>query len=138
MSISDTEIQGLVQAWFSGLNEHRAMVKMMPLLDLKNLHMVFPESTLTTPEEFENWYRTVTSTFFDQDHIIEEVSSDIQENGANVKVTVIWKAHEWKAPAAFSTRIAMRAAQDWQVVRDENGQVVIQRYVVNSLTPVES
>lgn len=136
MTLKDTAIQELVQLWFSGLNEHRPMVRMLPLLDLEHLHMEFPESTLTTPEEFEGWYRTVTSTFFDQDHIVEEVLSEFQEDRANLKVTVVWKAHEWKAPAPFSTRIAMRAVQEWTVVAGENGQARIQRYVVKSLTPI--
>ena len=91
-ALADTEIRALATEWFGGLNEHRPMVDMLPLLATDGLRMVFPESTLTTMAEFETWYQGVIRLFFDQDHIIRDVT--IRPNGseADVDVVVIWKA----------------------------------------------
>jgi hypothetical protein len=137
--LTQQEVRSLADTWFSGLNEHRPMVRMLPLLAEDGLRMVFPESTLTTLEEFETWYRTVTGTFFDQDHIIRSFSADIHGSEADVRVSVIWKASQWVPPAAFSTRSAMVAEQTWRVRRSAGTNAcVISLYSVDSLTPLEA
>ena len=135
-ALTEEEIRDLATAWFSGLNEHRPMVQMLPLLSTDGLKMVFPESTLTNLVEFENWYQGVIRLFFDQDHIVREVTSDIDGDTAQVKIVVIWKASQWVAPAATSTRIVMRADQTWTVKRSsQTGKAVIATYAVDSLVP---
>ena len=136
--LTEEEIRALATEWFSGLNEHRPMVQMLPLLSTDGLRMAFPESTLTNLVEFENWYQGVIRLFFDQDHIVREVTSEIDGETARVRIVVIWKASQWVAPAATSTRIVMRADQSWTVKRSsQTGRAVIADYTVDSLVPTE-
>lgn len=135
--LTETEIQALAREWFEGLNDHRPLVEMLPLLASDGLEMVFPEATLTTMVEFERWYQGVTRTFFDQDHIITALTSHIEGAKAQVDVTVIWKASQWIAPAATSTRTAFEAKQSWTVTRSpQTGKAVISQYTVHGLEPV--
>jgi hypothetical protein len=135
--LTEAEIRSLAAEWFSGLNEHRPMVEMLPLLSTDGLRMVFPESTLTTMVEFEGWYQGVIRLFFDQDHLIRDVTVRLRGDEADVDVTVIWKASQWVAPAATSTRSVMRADQTWTVKRSHTtGKPVIAEYTVRSLSPV--
>ena len=135
--LTEDEIRSLATEWFSGLNEHRPMVDMLPLLSTDGLRMVFPESTLTTMAEFEGWYQGVIRLFFDQDHLIRDVTVRLREDEADVDVVVIWKASQWVAPAATSTRTVMRADQTWKVKRSPTtGKPVIAEYTVRSLDPV--
>ncbi len=136
-ALTQSEIKELVDEWFEGLNVHRPLVQMLPLLSDNGLKMVFPEATLTNLVEFESWYQTVNSTFFDEDHIITDLSAEIDGEQAEVKVTVIWKASQWTAPAPTSTRTEMEAKQSWTVKRSaQTGKPVITVYTVHSLEPV--
>jgi hypothetical protein len=135
--LNDTEIASLAKDWFTGLNEHWPLVRMLPLVAQDDLQMIFPEATLNSLPEFEAWYENVIRVFFDQDHIIRKVSPTIRGDEADVKVQVLWKASKWTPPDARSQRIAMLADQAWTVRRSpETGLPVIARYDVQSLEPV--
>lgn len=137
-TLTPEEIQELAETWFRGLNEHWPMVRMLALLAREDLKMVFPEATLTSLEEFETWYGGVIRTFFDQDHIINSIRSDVRGDEAVVKLTVTWKARQWNPPAATSERILMDADQTWTVRRSaQTGKPVIVSYAVDKLEPRE-
>ena len=138
VALTESEVRELATAWFTGLNEHWPLVDMLPLLATDDIRMVFPEATMTDLRGFEKWYLGVINLFFDQDHIIRDLTATIDGDKADVKVTVIWKASEWKPPAAFSSRIVMRAEQTWVVKRSAaTGKPVIASYSVDSLVPTE-
>jgi hypothetical protein len=135
-SLTDSEIRELARDWFAGLNEHRAMVAMLPMLAADGFRIVFPEATLTTLPEFEAWYQGVIRTFFDQDHILQELQASIDGDHATVDLVVVWKASRWTPPAAMSERTIMRAEQSWIVKRSpQTGKAVIAGYTVRSLKP---
>ena len=98
------------------------------------LEMKFPEATLRTLAEFEGWYERVIRIFFDEVHTVKEVRSEIDGDGANVKVVVHWEASVWNPPAAESQRIKLDAYQTWYVARSpETGRPVIVSYTVDEL-----
>lgn len=136
--LTEAEVRELATNWFQGLNEHWPLVDMLPLLATDSITMIFPEATMTDLRGFKGWYRTVTSLFFDQDHIIRNLTAEIDGDSANVHVTVIWKASQWVPPAAFSSRTVMLAEQSWVVKRSATtGKPVIATYSVDSLVPTE-
>lgn len=137
--LTEAEIRTLAHDWFTGLNEHWPLVRMLPMLAADDLRMVFPEATLTSLVEFEQWYQGIIRTFFDQDHNVRELVPDVHDNQADVKVTVVWTASRWEPPAATSTRSIMRADQTWTVKRSaQTDKPVIAVYTVHGLTPVRA
>jgi hypothetical protein len=103
-----------------------------------DLEMTFPEATVRGPDEFKAWYRGVRRRYFDQVHTVRRCAVRLDGARAEVSILVRWEASTWRPPRAFSQRIVADAGQTWTVVRPpEGGAAVIQRYRVDTFTPVE-
>ena len=130
--LTNAEIKKLATEWYRKLDVHAPVAEVTPLLAAKGLEMKFPEATLRTYAEFEGWYDRVTRLFFDEVHIVEEVTSKTNGDSADVKVVVHWEASIWNPPAAKSQRIKLDAFQTWRVARSpETDQPVITSYAVD-------
>ena len=132
--LTTQEIRELAEAWYRKLDVHAPMVEVLPMLSEDGLEMRFPEATLTTMAEFEGWYQRVIRIFFDEAHLVKEVTAEIDGDIAKVHVVVEWQANVWNPPAANSARIKLDADQSWEVKRSSvTGKPVISIYTVNSL-----
>ncbi|MDD2365062.1 MAG: hypothetical protein PHN84_02755 [Desulfuromonadaceae bacterium] len=132
--LTKQEIQELAEAWYRKLDVHAPMIEVLPMLSDEGLEMRFPEATLTTMAEFESWYQRVIRIFFDEVHLLKEVTADIDGETANVHIVVEWQASVWNPPSANSERIKLDADQSWQVKRSsDTGKAVISVYTVNEL-----
>jgi hypothetical protein len=132
--LTKNEVQRLAADWYQKLDVHAPLVEVLPMLAQNGLEMRFPEATLRSIVEFENWYEGVIRIFFDEVHTLREVAVELDGDKANVKVVVHWEASVWRAPAARSQRIMLDAYQTWVVARSpETGRPVIERYVVDRL-----
>lgn len=132
--LTSAEISALAAAWYRKLDVHAPLVELLPMVSADGLEMKFPEATLRTLAEFEGWYERVIRIFFDEVHTVKEVRSEIDGDGANVKVVVHWEASVWNPPAAASQRIKLDAYQTWYVARSpETGKPVIVSYTVDEL-----
>lgn len=98
----------------------------------KELEMVFPEATIYGWAGFEGWFQRVIRIFFDEVHILKEVTPTIVDGKATVKVIVKWEASVWNAPEANSKRIIADAYQTWEMA-EIDGKTVITKYVVDDL-----
>jgi hypothetical protein len=135
-ALTEAEVQKLAEDWYKALDVHVPVEECLPMLSESNLEMVFPEGTLQGQDAFKDWYKTVTHKFFDEVHVLKEVSSSIQGDNADVKVVVNWQAKVWNPPDAKSKWLGFDAYQTW-VVSKENGKAVISKYVVDNLEPME-
>lgn len=132
--LTTQEIKELAEAWYRKLDVHAPMVEVLPMLSEGGLEMRFPEATLTTMAEFEGWYQRVIRIFFDEVHLVKEVTAEIEGDTAKVHVIVEWQASVWNPPAANSARIKLDADQSWVVKRSSvTGKPVIAVYTVNGL-----
>lgn len=130
-------IANFVHSWFSRLNDHAPLAEVRGMLSSEGVELRFPEATLTTHSQFEEWYRGVTGKFFNQSHIVHKLEVNIEGDEADVAVTVNWRAHTWQPPQAYSTWINAIAEQKWKVVKDPaTGNPRINQYIVLSFTPV--
>lgn len=132
--LTTEEIKEMAEAWYRKLDVHAPMIEVLPMLSEDGLEMRFPEATLTTMAEFEGWYQRVIRIFFDEVHLVKEVTAEIDGDIANVHVVVEWQASVWNPPAANSSRIKLDADQSWVVKRSTaTCKPVISVYTVNSL-----
>ncbi len=137
-SLTTLDVNELVYTWYKKLDVHAPVEEVVPLLVSKDLKMVFPESTLTTMDEFKDWYKTVTNLFFDEIHNMKMLNIDIDGDNCTVKLVVNWQAKIWNKPDAKSKWLGFDAIQTWIVVKDEkSGKAVIKEYIVDKLDPME-
>lgn len=132
------EIKKFAADWYRKLDVHAPMIELLPMLADEDLEMKFPEATLRGQASFESWYQGVVRIFFDEVHNVKEVTSEIKDDHADVKVVVAWEASVWKPPAAKSERIVLDAYQTWVVKRSkETGKPIIVTYIVDELKYAE-
>jgi hypothetical protein len=135
--LTASEVRQLVNTWFANLDVHAPLDKMLPLLIDTDLEIRLPEGTLHNPTEFAHWYETVTHRFFDEVHIMKELTIHPQEDLAQVQLLVNWQAHIWNAPEPKSQWLDFDATQHWEIKRSpRTQQPVIATYIVQALTPL--
>lgn len=134
--LTDPEVRDLAKLWYRLLDVHAPVEALVPLLAETGLEMQFPEATLHGIQEFNNWYDTVTNTFFDEAHLVKVV--ELTPATGDVKIVVNWQAKRWRPPMANSDRLNFDAFQHWKVIRGAaGGRPVVQTYVVDELRPIE-
>jgi hypothetical protein len=116
-SITEDQIKRLVSAWYRALDNHDAFDDCCKLLADEGLNMQFPDGDIRDYTGFKKWYDRVTNLFFDENHYVQSVNSDISGDQAVVDVVVGWQASWWEPPAAKSKRVSMDATQRWTVRR---------------------
>jgi hypothetical protein len=117
--ITDEEIADFVAAWFRALDRHVPIEDAYRFLADEDLHVTFPDGDITDFDSFEQWYERVTNLFFDEDHTVQSIESDIDGAEATLDVVVGWQASWWEPPAAKSKRTSMNATQRWTVRRSD-------------------
>ena len=133
-SLTEAEVIELAYKWFGMLNNHAPLEEFLELLNFDALEMKFPESTLTTKDDFVNWHKTVTSKFFDQSHELKMFIVDVNGSEAAVKLIVNWRARTWEPPDATSQYICADVFQTWKVEKI-SGKAKFSTYSVNSFQP---
>ncbi len=130
--LTNGEVTELVYTWFRKITDKCPKEEMEAMLSSDDLEMAFPEKTLRTFAEFEEWYKDVTSLYFNQVHEIKFLGIDLAGDKADLIVIVNWQAQTWKSPAPRSEWQGFYVHQNWTVKRDpKSGQAVIQMYCVN-------
>ena len=139
--ITESRIRELAEAWYQKLDEHVPMVELLPMLANENLEMRFPEGTVRGHAGFEGWYQRVIRLFFDEMHVVNEVTASISPDApesAEVNLVVNWQARRWNPPAAKSEWLGFDAYQRWVVEQTpQTGELVIRTYIVDELVPME-
>lgn len=137
--LTKDEVQALVEDWYlQKLDTHAPLMDFLPLLADPGtpLYMKFPEQTLNSLADFENWYMRIVRTFFDEVHTLKQCNITISEDGqqANVDIVVYWEASVWTPGDRLSKRIMMDAFQTWVVQRSAmTGKPVITTYNVDKI-----
>lgn len=131
------EVKKLVNLWFKNLDVHAPLDDVLSLLADENLEMKFPEATLKGKEKFKDWYETVTHKFFDETHELMELNVELNEKHADVNMVVNWQAKMWTPPEARSKWLGFNAVQTWVITESNQGKLIIQTYIVDSLTPMD-
>jgi len=136
--LTELEVIEFAHKWYYMLNTHAKIEEFLPMLSKENLKMKFPEATLEGIDAFTEWHKTVTNTYFDQDHNIKFLETKLDDMRAEVRIIVRWQARTWKPPAAKSSWLGYDAYQSWIVERDRaSGNVVISSYSVDAFMPME-
>lgn len=132
------EIRSLADRWYAALDRHAPLSEVLEFLLDEGLEMQFPEGPVYGREGFAEWYKKVTSRFFDEEHVISKVEPEITGEVAQVSVLVNWQARIWDPPAPRSQWLGFDADQTWIVVPDPRDERIlrIKTYAVNSLKPM--
>jgi len=132
-ALTAPNIEKFVAAWFYALDIHAAVGECQTYLASTGLEMTFPEKTLHSYADFNEWLSVIYQTFFDENHNIQSVVIQSTTNTtANLEVVVGWQASWFTPPSAKSKRTSMDAYQRWVIeTSDQNpyGLVIIKYYV---------
>ncbi len=115
--LNETEIAKFVAAWYVALDVHAPLDEVNAFLADEGLRMSFPDGDIKDLASFKVWYDRVTHLFFDENHNVQTVKSQISGEKATVDVVVGWQASWFEPPAAKSKRVSMDATQRWEVRR---------------------
>ena len=139
-SITHEQVQKFVAAWYLALDQHVPAEDCLKLVAV-DVEMVFPEKSLHGVDDFKAWYAGgtysdgeqaigVINIFFDENHTVVSVNSDITGNEARVRVVVAWQASWFVPPAAKSKRVSLDAIQDWTLKASNTNEygLVLTRY----------
>jgi len=137
MALTEAAIATMVADWYSALDRHDDLDRVLPYLVDDGLEMRFPETSARGHAGFADWYKAVTNRFFDEVHVPTSVAvTNLTAERAEVAVVVNWQARIWNPPAAKSQWLGFDADQTWEVVAGTDGVPRIATYVVNALTPM--
>jgi len=135
-SLTRQSIDKFVSEWYTALDEHRPFAELNGFLHSGSIRFVFPEVTVTDRAGLQEWYERVTRTFFDEEHTIRSVETDLGDEDALVRVSVQWKTRVWNPPQPASQILTYVADQTWKVVPGADGRPVIHTYIVDTFTPI--
>ena len=124
----EREIRSLAQEWFDLLSAHEPAERLLPFVADDGLEMAFPERTLQCHADFCDWYHNVGLAFSAQTHDIERLVAVGDASGADVSVTVIWRAVQTDGPP-----VAVRVDQRWRLVRHPEAGWQILGYQVGEM-----
>ncbi len=131
--LGQESIERFVAAWYYGLDIHAPAADLHPFMAADGLEMAFPEMTMRSYAEFDEWLAAIYRTFFDEIHNVQSVVvSNPTDTSADLDVVVGWQASWFTPPDAKSKRTAMNAIQRWTVqTSDSNpfGLVILEYHV---------
>ena len=132
------EVKQFVDHWFHSLDIHVPLETFLGMVEDEGIEFRFPEVTVTDKTGLTQWYKRVTSTFFNEVHQLVDLETTIDSNGATLNLMTHWQASTWNPPAPNSERINFMAGQTWLVRRSKTtGQPIVVRYIVNTFDPVD-
>jgi hypothetical protein len=135
-TLTVNDVRQLVQDWYDALDRHDPVEEVLPYLASNGLIMRFPEGALRGEDDFRDWYKAVTTRFFDEVHVLTEVDVKLTSPlHADVAVVVNWQARVWNPPAPRSEWLGFDATQSWSVTL-QDGLPRIRRYIVEDLAPM--
>ncbi len=126
------QIRKFVDAWYVALDQHVPVAEIAKLAT-DDVEMVFPEKSLHGLNDFKAWciggtYSDgeaspgVFNVYFDENHTVVSVDSEITGDQARLRVIVAWQASLFNPPAAKSKRVSLDAIQDWIVKRADGNE----------------
>lgn len=128
------EIIEFILEWFSLINNHESIEKLIDMLDTNGFELRFPEKTITGKEELEDWYNSVIHKYFDQVHNVKNVDIELSKGKADIILTLNWEARFWEAPNPYSNYLKCEVIQSWVLVKDPvKNKPKIKKYIVNYL-----
>ncbi len=133
--LTKQEVWDFATEWYQKLDVHAPMVEILPMLADEELAMEFPEGPSSGYRGFEAWYQRVIRIFFDEVHILKEVTpTSSTDDTMNINVVVQWEASIWNPPEPKTSRIKCDAYQRWVVKRShQTGKPIITQYIVDNL-----
>ncbi|MBM9507464.1 hypothetical protein [Actinacidiphila acididurans] len=134
MTEPDTSaLRTFAQDWFDALSHRAPVEQLLGFVVDDGLRMAFPEGTLLSHADVEDWYAAVGRIYTDQTHTIERFLAVPTESGTDVTVTVVWTARQ----LADDERLAFRVDQAWKLTAGgPDGKQRIADYQVGTLTPI--
>ena len=135
--LTEAAVKKLVDDWYVALDVHAPWEAVVPFVASSGLEMFWPEGPTYGIDGFKGWYDRVTRTFFDEVHTMKDLAISMRGDEADVKLVVNWQAKVWNPPDAKSKWLGMDARQTWVVRLSEDGQPVIQKYVVDGIDLME-
>lgn len=137
-ALTTVSVKKLIYTWFKKLTDHAPVDEMLAMLNVDSLQMKFPEATLTSEQQFRDWYTTVTNKFFDQVHELKMLDVALDGDVATVELVVNWQARTWEPPAGYSGWEGVYAHQSWTVaISDKTGIPAITTYDVHTFEPMD-
>jgi len=124
--LSEQAIKEFAVAWYKGLDEHIPLESALAMLVDDGLEMRFPEVTAYGHEGFADWYKAVTTRFFDEQHSVRSVEvKSIEDGKADVLVVVNWQCRGHDGQDARSKWFGFDAYQEWTVVMGADGPQIL-------------
>ena len=117
--ITKEQIDEFVAAWYQALDFHVPFDDAYSFLAEEGLNVQVPDGDIKDKASFKKWYDRVTNLFFDENHYVQTVDAQIDEDEAVLDIVVGWQASWWEPPAAKSKRTSMDATQRWTVRRSD-------------------
>ena len=123
-AVTHEQVQAFAAAWYQALDFHVPSDEILSLVADENVQMIFPEKTLHGVGDFIAWYAGgtysdgektpgVINIFFDENHNVVSVESEIGGASIEVRVVVVWQASWFVPPAAKSKRVSADFTQAW-------------------------
>lgn len=131
-TLTEDEIAEFVLAWFQALDRHVPVEEAYRFLADEDLEVTFPDGDITGFDSFKQWYDRVTNLFFDENHTVQSIDSDIVGDEATLDIVVGWQASWWEPPAAKSKRTSMNATQRWTVRRSDKNEYGLETVTYNA------
>src|SRR3954451_13101959 len=109
--LTEEEIKAFAIAWYEALDIHAPVEECYRMLADNDLKMDFPEGVIRDLAGFGRLYKQWISLYFDEDHIIQSVTSTIDGVEAECEVIVGWQASVL-AQATRPTRLVVSSVRE--------------------------
>lgn len=132
-ALAQANVHAFCVAWYTALDVHAPAEALHAFLADQDLEVAFPERTLRSLSDFDEWLAVIYRTFFDEIHNVQSVvMSNTTDTSSDLDVIVGWQASWFTPPDAKSKRTAMNAIQRWTVrasAKNAFGLEIVRYYV---------
>lgn len=123
------EVKSFIYSWFALLDRQVSEISLLKFLDLDNLTMQFPETTVNNEQEFSNWYSGIQEAIESNTQDVRILEVTPLGNGEfDVKLVVDWQARTRQGETVTQTYL-----QQWKIVTDKRRRLTIQEYLVEEI-----
>lgn len=125
-AINENLAIGMVYQWFSLFDRNASSDQFLPFILNDGLEMKFPERTLRSHADFNDWYSGIQKTIKSAGHKLSNVEfKQVDLVESEISLNVVWSAETFKGE-----KIVLKVHQIWRIIEATKDKPIIKKLEV--------
>lgn len=127
MKIDRKEAEQFVREWFAMADSHASIAALLARVDMDAFCVHFQQDQLNC-QEYADWYVNDIRSYFDSEHRVLHMETEIDGAYAVVTNQVRWNGRSWTPPAAKSCGREVDCVIRFTMKKQDDGKIVLLKY----------